>query len=449
VTASKEKRNRAASQVKVIEGDEGAQPNERRAFLQRLAAQGLSIPAAYFSVNAGALAHQPGEAYNAAPGSPGSAGGRHILREFSEPYIELIRLLRQASEIEHALMIQYLYGAFSVKPAYSGVVGFGLPNSNDLIGVAAMEMQHLRDVNHLLSALGASPNLVRQGFPFEPEVYPFELNLEPLTQSSVAKYLYCEAAVGTFQLDKAAGEGERRFVMEVERALGPHARPNHVGSLYDALIHVLGEHIASSPETSAQLTPWLAKLEAIKVEGEDGHFKFFKRVFTGTHEGFKGRPDVWTLPRSDSAYPSYPLPSNPTAFIGQENQIKDPTALSLAWLGNLHYWIVLLLADASYTEKSMDYAALARVQMLGPFWSLARHLPKLGAGIPCDPLVTGYAPCQGGLDRLNFLTCMVREADKLARTLNDRLPDDYPVAVGPMMLGALNDKRAAYAKRPG
>ncbi len=87
--------------------------------------------------------------------------------------------------------------------------------------------------------------------------------------------------------------------------------------------------------------------------------------------------------------------------------------------------------------------------MLGPFLSLARHLPKLGAGIPFDPLVTGYGPCPSGLGRIEFLACMVRETDRLAAKLKQRLPDDYPVGLGQMMLGALNDKRAAYAKPPG
>lgn len=428
------------SHAKVLHG-------ERRVFLQALAAQGIAIPAAYFLAQGDAQAHAAGERYDAAAVADASAGRRHIVREFAEPYVELIRLLRQASEIEHALMLQYLYGAFSVKPLYAGIVGIGMPNPNDLIGVSAMEMQHLREVNHLLGALGAAPNLVRQGFPFAPEVYPFEFNLEPLTESSVAKYLYCEAAAGSLDPSKAAGDADLRFLVDLDRALGPSARPNHVGSLYDAIIHTLREHIASSPQSSAELTPWIAKLEAIKLEGEDGHFQFFKRVFTGTHAGFKGRADAWRLPRQDAAYPSYALPVNPTAFIGQETQIKDPTALSLAWLGNLHYWIILLLADASYSEKSADYAALARVQMLGPFWSLARHLPKIGAGIPCDPLVTGYAPCPGGLNRLNFLSAMVREADRLARNLKDRLPSDYPAAINQFMVEALNDKRAAYSKK--
>lgn len=429
--------------VKILEDGEDRSP--RRTFLQMLAAQGVAVPAAYFAVHGGARAHQRGERYDTAPAN---AGHRHIVREFAEPFIELIRLLRQATEIEHALMLQYLYGAFSVKPHYSGIVGSGLPNSNDLLGVSAMEMQHLRDVNRLLIALGAGPNLTRQGFPFAPEVYPFEFNLEPLTEASVAKYVYCEAAAGS--LDPAhAKDAERPFLAKLDRALGPTVRPNHVGSLYDAILHTLREYIAAAPDTEATLTPWLGKLEKIKLEGEDGHFQFFRRVFMATHDGFKGRHDAWSRARNDAAYPSYFLPVNPTAFIGEQNLIRNPDALGLAWLANLHYWLILLLAEASYSENAADYAGLARIQMLGPFLSLARHLPKLGAGVPFDPLVTGYAPCPSSLGRIDFLSCMVRETDQVAVKLKDRLPEDYPVGLGQVMLSALNDKRATYAKRPG
>ena len=430
------------AQVKTLEPGDALSP--RRSFLQRLAAQGVAIPAAYFAVQRDAGAHQPGDVYNSVPVN---AGRRHIVREFAEPYIELIRLLRQATEIEHALMVQYLYGAFSVKPHYAGIVGSGLPTSNDLMGVSAMEMQHLRDVNGLLIALGAAPSLERQGFPFEPEVYPFEFNLEPLTEASVAKYVYCEAAAGSLDRERA-NEDDRRFLGRLDRALGTSSRPNHVGSLYDAIIHTLGEYIASAPETEARLRPWTAKLEAIKLEGEDGHFQFFRRVFMATHEGFKGRDDAWLCARNDPAYPSYPLPVNPTAFIGEQNLIRNPDALGLAWLADLHYWMILLLAEASYSEETTEYAALARMQMLGPFLSLARHLPKLGTGVPFDPLVTGYGPCPSGVARIDFLMCMVREADRLAVKLKARLPDDYPVGLGQVMLGALKDKRAAHGRPP-
>src|ERR671921_618720 len=57
-----------------------------------------------------------------------------IIREFDDPYLELVRLLRESAQIEHALMVQYLYAAFSVKSQYSGVVGVAFANPNGLLG---------------------------------------------------------------------------------------------------------------------------------------------------------------------------------------------------------------------------------------------------------------------------------------------------------------------------
>ncbi len=104
-----------------------------------MAVQGVSLPAAYFMVGRGlgdrpvpeAQATGKTGAYRKSamrhPAGAGEGGSNPglLVRDFADPYIELLRLLREASEIEHALMIQYLYAAFSVKPAYESLVGFG------------------------------------------------------------------------------------------------------------------------------------------------------------------------------------------------------------------------------------------------------------------------------------------------------------------------------------
>ena len=138
------------------------------------------------------------------PFKPGSALGlprpwrgtvRPIVREFADPWLELVRLLREAAEVEHALMVQYLYAAFSVKPDYAEIVGYGAPGANNLLGVAIQEMQHLGAVNRFLVAIGTCPHLERQDFPYEPAIYPFAFHLEPLSRHSLAKYVYTEAPV--------------------------------------------------------------------------------------------------------------------------------------------------------------------------------------------------------------------------------------------------------------
>ncbi len=116
-----------------------------------------------------------------------------VERDFNDPYLELIRLLKEAAEIEQDLMIQYLYSAYALKPAYAEIVGGPAPNTTTLMGVVIQEMQHLRGVNRLLVELGAAPVLTRQDFPYENDLYPFPFELAPLSSVSLAKYTYVEA----------------------------------------------------------------------------------------------------------------------------------------------------------------------------------------------------------------------------------------------------------------
>jgi hypothetical protein len=287
---------------------------------------------------------------------------------------------------------------------------------------------------------------VREDFPYEPEIYPFEFQLEALSQSSLAKYVYAEAPAEALDRKKAVAPADRKFLDLLERMLGANRKYNHLGGLYSNIISVLQEYIASPGENARHLEPWMAKLEAIKTEGENDHFRFFKALFTGTHKGFGGHPDVWSLPRSHPLYPARSLPANPSAYVGHPTQIQDPVALALAWLGNLHYWTILLMVDYAYRAGDSGLTALSKVQMMGPFLSLARHLPTLGAGMPFDPLTTGYGPGRSSAHNLKFLAGMVREADKLADKLKPHLPKDYPASVGQDTLAALVQVRARAQK---
>ena len=201
--------------------DEVAQPN-RRAFLRLAAMQGASVPAAYFMLGGQGAAAASESAEGAATGATvrrkgairadreaGPKAGT-IVRDFSNPRIEMIRLLREAAEVEHALMIQYLYAALSVKPAYHDLVGYGEPNTTDFLGVAIQEMQHLAAVNKLLVELGSPPHLERQDFPYEPDIYPFEFNLMPLSKRCSAMFMFTEAPAEALDRAKAVTPGGAR-----------------------------------------------------------------------------------------------------------------------------------------------------------------------------------------------------------------------------------------------
>ena len=119
--------------------------------------------------------------------------------------------------------------------------------------------------------------------------------------------------------------------------------------------------------------------------------------------------------------------------------------LSLAWLGNLHYWIVLLWVDLGYRTEDAQFIELAKQHMPGPSWSIARHLPTPSAGMPFDSLNAGYAPCDANPSRLKVLHCMVGEASRVTRKLKGRLPEDYPLSVIDETLSALSQKQNEYA----
>src|SRR3954469_22940743 len=88
----------------------------------------------------------------------------------------LVYLLREAAEIEHQLMIQYLYAAFSMKkrpdetctPAQFEAVRRW---QSTVYMVARQEMEHLALVNGMLTAIGAEPFFDRQNIPLQFHYY--------------------------------------------------------------------------------------------------------------------------------------------------------------------------------------------------------------------------------------------------------------------------------------
>ncbi len=397
-------------------------PSPSRRRLVRVVLQGAALPGVCSVLGVpGAHAATP------SAGAPAPAAGDTVtvLRDFNDPYLELLRLLTVAAEIEHGLMVQYLYAAFSVKPVYQAVAGYGAPNTNDLIGIAVQEMQHLGKVNQLLVALGASPALIREDLPFEPDIIPFRLRLEPMSRASLGKYVWCESPPGATDVARQRNPGDQAFCRMLEHALGKDQRPNFVGDLYDAVIATVKELAAARDASLPDLPAWLPVLDEIKKEGELGHFQFFKRTFLGKHEGFGGRPDPWMLPVADALYPAYQLPVDPTAFSGNPNQIKDPLAQRLAWLGNLHYWVVLNLLSVGYSVGSQDLIALSRGHMMVPFNALARALAKMGSGMPFDPLGQGYLRTAKNGGSLRFIRHLLSEADRLEAQIGKELPSDY------------------------
>jgi hypothetical protein len=106
----------------------------------------------------------------------------------------LIMLLHIGSELEHGLMVQYLYAAYSlggdhVPPEEQDKVR----QWQDLIlTVAREEMGHLLTVQNLLCFVGGPVSFNREQFPWDTPFYPFPFMLEPLSRESLAAYVFAE-----------------------------------------------------------------------------------------------------------------------------------------------------------------------------------------------------------------------------------------------------------------
>ncbi|MDN5213153.1 ferritin-like domain-containing protein [Fulvivirgaceae bacterium BMA12] len=342
-----------------------------------------------------------------------------IVRDFGSPKIELIRLLKEASEIEHSLMLQYLFACFSIKNKYGTLKGFAFPGSKSLMGIAVQEMQHLQYVCLFLQKLGIAPSLDRQDFPYEPDIYPFEFNLEPLTIDTVAKYVYTEASFK--DIDPSNGQ-DMPFKLKLKNVLGQSFNINLLSGLYDRIIELATE--VKAQDSALKIEQSINHMIFVRDQGEDEHFTFFKSVFLGSHPAFDGIDNVWDLPEDHKDYPSNLLKKNPSAFIGHVNSIEGFVDRSIAWLSNIHYWTILLLLEQSYryASNSSLYMDIAKKHMVSPLNILGNKLSEIGIGVPFDRLSIGYNPGIDERENNNFIVEIMKEGKRVVNDVKDHLP---------------------------
>ncbi|MGE5286444.1 MAG: ferritin-like domain-containing protein, partial [Micromonosporaceae bacterium] len=123
----------------------------------------------------------------------------------------LIYMLCEAAELEHGIMCQYLFAAFSLKQAAEeGLSGAELDAvlrwRRQVSRVATQEMLHLALVHNLLSAIGAAPHLARPNLPAPASHYPagVQLALLPFGEEALQHFMFLERPEG-MDLADAAG----------------------------------------------------------------------------------------------------------------------------------------------------------------------------------------------------------------------------------------------------
>ena len=123
---------------------------------------------------------------------------------------ELTYLLSQGAELEHALMCQYLYAAFSLKSAADGLSDAQVEQVERwrkvILKIAGEEMLHWAVVQNLLAAVGAAPFVSRPHLPHQAQGYPpgVQLRLLPFGETALQHFIYLERPQDIESVD---GEG--------------------------------------------------------------------------------------------------------------------------------------------------------------------------------------------------------------------------------------------------
>lgn len=296
---------------------------------------------------------------------------------------QTIFLLHIGAEIEHALMVEYLYAAFSLGgPQVPGEHRELVERWRQTITeLAREEMGHLATVQNVLQLIGGPLTFARDDYPTESPFYPFPFELEPLTRRSLAKYVLAEAPE-----EKEMSPELRAEIAQLKRDndLEGVDRVNRVGILYSKLIELFTQDprhpsidsadlLQDSVQFQARADEWglgydpkavlilqagdrqgaLRALTAIAQQGEG-----VAGNFAGSH--FERFLEIYRQFPAEGAWrPARPLPVNPTLSApltsnpcGQSAVISDPRAVLWAQLSNQRYRMLLLYLVHSFLTEA-------------------------------------------------------------------------------------------------
>jgi hypothetical protein len=324
------------------------------------------------------------------------------------PRDEAIFLLQKTAEVEHALMVQYLYAAFSLDPTNALLSeeqkkGVG-EWQQTILKIAREEMAHFASMQNLLRLLGGPIHLEREAFPFRSDLYPFQFRLEPLTLRSLARYIAAERPETISDVTI-----EKLYQTEIEPlAREGNAREpiNRVGALFDRLLLLfddttavpsggvskvvengdldvdVGAYLATAsdwgggglivgPASEKIATPESARkairetLKEIAAQGEGypsptagatkSHFERFVEVWQGYRKLFPIAPSSDIGPGA----PARPVPTDPTTDpAAGSSAITEETSRKWAQLANFRYRMILnylqhyFLYSVAYTRET-------------------------------------------------------------------------------------------------
>jgi hypothetical protein len=200
------------------------------------AAAAPDTPAAGFLADAAAVTTMPLTALRTVSEHP--AQEQASLDIFTAPRDRAIYLMHVGAEVEHALMVQYLYAGYSL-----GGQHLTDPKHRRLtqewkakiLEIAREEMGHLVTVENMLTLIGGPLSFEREDYPIPEDLYPFPFELEPLTKKSLGKYVLAEMP----DAETIAALGLTKEIEEIQKYVdggSDKTKVNRVGILYAAIL---------------------------------------------------------------------------------------------------------------------------------------------------------------------------------------------------------------------
>jgi hypothetical protein len=308
---------------------------------------------------------------------------------------QLILLLREAAELEHAIMCQYLFAAFTMKQRVEE--GLTLEQLEAvthwrkvILEVARQEMLHLALVQNLLTSIGAGPHLSRPNIPSPARYFPpgVRLALLPFGEQALRHFLFLERPEG-MPMDDVEG------LEAVERARAPIRDDDivpspqeygTVGHLYRAidigfawLTAQLGEsRLFVGPPESQATSAAFGWAELVSVTNLDAAHRAIDTVVE-QGEGVRGEwrtahfgrflgvlDEYMAMRQADPSFePSRPVLAGTVRPSEDVPTITDPAAAQLADLFNVANEIILLVLTRYFAHTDESEAQVKTLSNIG------------------------------------------------------------------------------------
>jgi hypothetical protein len=408
---------------------DGAWPSERVELFRRWMGTGMRETASDSVPEAAALAEPSGISTASVEAIEGRlrnvldlrseqrADERVIVIEHRSP---LIYMLCTAAELEHALMCEYLFAAFSLKRS----VDEGLTREqlaaverwrSTILTVAKQEMLHLAIACNLLTSIGVSPHLSRPNLPQPARHYPSGVRLEllPFGEQALRHFLFLERPEG-MDLNDAEGLAAIEHAIPVtgNEEIAPHLQEfRTVGHLYRSieagfrhLAEKMGEENLflgpSGSQTRGELFGWkelapisntdeaVRAIEAIVEQGEgprgdwrNAHFGRFLSVLDEYLQMTENAPGL------EVARPVLPVLVRPPETGGDANLITDPATARVADLCNVTYEVLLhlLYRLMSHIDESAEQIGTLATVAVGIMNDVIGPLADILSTMPVGP----------------------------------------------------------------